>query len=706
MKNFETLWSDSLAGFFLAQTDGTFIDTNDSFVDMFGYSTDYLYKLGLNSCFGGQEAFDEFFKLLQNKRSVKNYLVKSVGHNGVGILFKTNARIIHDDNGSEQIVGSVIDLTELSVSKRSQLETQRTFQDLFENSLELIQSFDMTGRLLFCNKTWHEKLEYSSEDLSGITLFDIIAPEHHHHCHDIFMEVLQGKRFVNIEVDFVSKSGRRISLEGNIVPLIRNGKLEATHGFFRDVTEKNKAQQIALAHEKLLQTIFDSLPVCMYVKDVSDRYIFSNAYMEQTMGRAIAGLADADLFPSEVLEILHKADADALAQPTDLISFSIDISGKEGDSHYHCGKKAIVQGSGVGQVFGFFIDVSELVENTRRIQGSEQMLQFIINNIDEGLLLYSKKNSPQYHLVYRNNKVSELTSNEQDFLRIDDLLHYLSIDFSKDLNFLKTAEFKCERELQTRVGLVSVIVRVNEIRESIHDSHILISLYDNTKDKKLLQDIETKYNENLVLIGEVHHRVKNNLAIIDGIFELKKAQLSDSASKQLISEMQLRVKSIALVHQKLYNALDFATISFHDYVQDMAIYYKKLYSTDSILAVNFDFKINKTISLDITSSISLGLLISELVSNSLKYGAVEGKVKIAIGLDFCDKGLCFTYSDSGPGIPGEFSENTHYGFGFKLMQSLQKQLKGNASVSGEGHFSYQLTFPLVQSYVKKAHHYR
>jgi len=488
--------------------------------------------------------------------------------------------------------------------------------------------------------------------------------------------------------------------------LVRNGKLEATHGFFRDITEKKKALQLASEHERLVQTIFDSLPVCMYVKDASGTYLFANAFMEQTLGKTVVEKSDEELYHHEVFSVLQRTDADALNRPDDLIGFRIEMNRQKDNAHYLCGKKSIQTESGASRIFGFSIDVSELVQNTRKIESSEQMLQFIMNNIGEGLLLYSKTNTGKYVLSFHNQKVLELIHDNSVLPEIEDLLSYLQLDFNSDLNYLKSGEFQCERELFFSQGSISVIVRINEIRKSIHESYILISLYDNTKDKEMLHQLENKYNENLILIGEVHHRVKNNLAIIDGIFELKKAQLEDYVSKQLLSEMQLRVKSIALVHQKLYNAIDFSTISFYDYVQDMAGYYRKLYATETLRELTFDFHINKVISLDITSSISLGLLVSELVSNSLKYASIDGKLKIVIGLDFCPEGLLFSYSDSGPGITPEIIANNLYGFGFKLMQSLQKQLKGAASYPEGSNFNYRLIFPFNQSHGKKAHHHR
>jgi len=707
MEFLEAIWEDSSSGMFVARCDGSLIRTNKAFGEIFSGSEEEINSNGLKFCLGSSEQYVEFISILNEKKIVKNFLAETKTKSGSLVFYKMSARLHGDVSDHQTIIGSIINLTELSAARRAQMESQRTYQDLFENSLEIIQSFDSTGRLLFCNKAWHEKLEYSEDDLSKITLFDIIAEEHRTHCAGIFMEVLQGKSFTNMEVDFVSKSGRIISVEGNIVPLLRNGKLIATHGFFRDVTEKNKALALASAQKRLVETIFDSLPVCMYVKDLSGQYAYGNVIMDQTLGKKVSGCYDADLYPPDLLPVLQKTDNEAVGRPEELVTFNITLQSPKRDRHFLCGKKFMPGVDGQAQIFGYGIDMTELIHNTHRVERNEQMLQFIIDNISEGLLLYRKNFRDRYVRIFRNKKITEIISDNEITEDLEATLNFLDVKIKDLQRFFVSGNYESEVNLNRQDGeQVILSLRAHEFKATGGESQLLISLYDNTKEKAMLHEIERKYEENLVLMGEIHHRVKNNLAIIDGIFELKKAQVSDVNSKQLISEMQLRVKSIALVHQKLYNAIDFSTIPFNDYIMEMASYYKKLYSTDSYTDVSFDYRIDKSICLDISRSISLGLLISELVSNSLKYGTVDGKVRILIELAYFEGEMRLVYEDTGPGMPKNMDESRPGGFGFKLMDSLQKQLKGVATIQNTKNFCYILTFPIGNNYVKKADSHR
>ena len=156
------------------------------------------------------------------------------------------------------------------------------YRNLVENSLEIIQSFDKEGRLLFFNPEWLRLLEYTLEETKAINLFDIIAPEYKDHCSILFQQVLSGKKVKDIEVEFVSKSGKRIFLEGNAVPLLKDGELVATHAFFRDITEKKQSIEKINQQEKLIQTVFGTVPICLFMKDSSGKYILANDAMKKT----------------------------------------------------------------------------------------------------------------------------------------------------------------------------------------------------------------------------------------------------------------------------------------------------------------------------------------------------------------------------------------------------------------------------------------
>jgi PAS domain S-box-containing protein len=690
----DLIWETGISGMFLAGGDAQILRCNAAFASVFGYETcTEMRQKGLAACFDGEEEYNRFREQLYSKQSISGYFVSAKNKQGQKILYQINARLFKDDDGTDKIIGSVLDQTELKNSEKSLLESQKVYRDLFENSIEIIQSFDQNGKLHFCNRTWHEKLEYTQEDLQNITLFDIIADEYKPHCQIMFQEVMQGKRITEVQVEFISKSGKRIWVEGNVVPLVQNGKLVATHGFFRDITEKVKAIQSARAHEQLISAIFDSLPICLYVKNHTGQYLLSNNYMNATLGKQVNGLHDREVFSEEIEKVLNATDREAIQKPKEVISFNLTMNNNGESRYFYCGKKAIVLVSGEERLFGFAIDITNMVKSTQKMEANEQMLQFVMNHANEGLILYEKENKNGYKLSFFNQRAGEFFTDHTVFESIETLFPFLGLSADKPVLFEGNEPMSWERNISTEAEPNNLQIRLNHLSSAANNDSILLSLYDNTSNKALLEDVEKKYQENLLLIGEVYHRVKNNLAIIDGIFELKKIQITEPNARQLITDMQLRVKSIALVHQKLYDASDLTSVPFAEYVEEMSAYYKRLYMAEAKRGVSFDFKIDKLIYLDITRAISLGLLMSELISNSLKYALVDGKVKISLELKPNADNLVFSYQDSGPGIPPEKFNAKGEGFGLKLINSLQRQLKGTAEFPASDHFAYLLHFP-------------
>ncbi len=690
----DLIWETGISGMFLAGCDAQIQRCNAAFAHVFGHETcAEMHQKGLVSCFDGEEEYNRFKVQLHSKQSISGYFVSAKNKQGQKILYQLNARLFKDEDGTQKIIGSVLDQTELKKSEKSLLESQKVYRDLFENSLEIIQSFDQNGKLHFCNRTWHEKLEYTHEDLENITLFDIIADEYKPHCQLLFQEVMQGKRITEVQVEFISKSGKRIWVEGNVVPLVQNGKLTATHGFFRDITEKVKAVTTARAQEQLISAIFDSLPICLYVKNHQGQYLLSNDYMNATLGKKVNGLHDNEVFPEYIKKILIDSDREAISKPKEVISFNLTMYGNGENRYFYCGKKAIVLVSGEERIFGFAIDITNMVKSTQKMEANEQMLQFVMNHANEGLILYEKKDKQSYKLSFFNQRAGEFFTDHKVLESIETLFPFLGLSADKPVLFEGNEPMSWERNISSEATPKNVQIRLNHLSSAAGNDSILLSFYDNTANKALLEDVEKKYQENLLLIGEVYHRVKNNLAIIDGIFELKKIQIAEPNARQLITDMQLRVKSIALVHQKLYDASDLSSVPFAEYVEEMSAYYKRLYMAEAKRGVSFDFKIDKQIFMDITRAISLGLLMSELISNSLKYALVDGKVKISLELNPHGDSLLFTYRDSGPGIPPEKLNAKGEGFGLKLINSLQRQLKGTGEFTSTDHFAYTLQFP-------------
>jgi PAS domain S-box-containing protein len=122
-------------------------------------------------------------------------------------------------------------------------ESEERFRDLFENANDLIQSVGPDGRYLYTNSRWREALGYTEEEVGRLTMFDVLAPESHDHCRQVFGGLMSGGHVECEETVFLTKEGRRVYVEGNLSCQMKDGKPVATRGFFRDVTERKRHEQ-------------------------------------------------------------------------------------------------------------------------------------------------------------------------------------------------------------------------------------------------------------------------------------------------------------------------------------------------------------------------------------------------------------------------------------------------------------------------------
>jgi two-component sensor histidine kinase len=181
-----------------------------------------------------------------------------------------------------------------------------------------------------------------------------------------------------------------------------------------------------------------------------------------------------------------------------------------------------------------------------------------------------------------------------------------------------------------------------------------------------------KNAENELLLKEIHHRVKNNLEVVSGLLALQSSQVKEQSTKDAIQESQNRVNSIGIVHQKLYQGTNLGAIEMKDYVLNLSESILDSFGAEEKITLelameNFD--------LDIDTAIPLGLIINELITNTIKYAFPNNqKGKLVIKLEKQhDTILHLVVSDNGVGKSG-ITHGT--GFGGQLISLLTQQLNG------------------------------
>lgn len=200
------------------------------------------------------------------------------------------------------------------------------------------------------------------------------------------------------------------------------------------------------------------------------------------------------------------------------------------------------------------------------------------------------------------------------------------------------------------------------------------------------EKIEQQNEQKEILLKEIHHRVKNNLQVISSLLSLQSHNIEDQTALSAVKEGQNRVKSIALIHQKLYQHEDISRVDFYEYVTELIHHLRATFRTSSEIDIIVD---THDLTLDIDTAAPLGLIVNELVSNSFKYafeGKEEGKISIELSsTDESEERLMMSVADDGVGIPSEVDIDNTDSLGLKLVRMLCAQLDGEMKYSnGQG----------------------
>ncbi|HBI01109.1 tetratricopeptide repeat protein, partial [uncultured Flavobacterium sp.] len=214
-----------------------------------------------------------------------------------------------------------------------------------------------------------------------------------------------------------------------------------------------------------------------------------------------------------------------------------------------------------------------------------------------------------------------------------------------------------------------------------------ISYRNRSKSNRLLAQ---KNAENELLMKEIHHRVKNNLEIVSSLLALQSAQIDDTKTKEAMTEGQNRVNSISIVHQKLYQGTNLGSIEMKDYFLNLSQSILDSFGAEEKVKLNLAME---KLDLDIDTAVPLGLIINELLTNTIKYAFPEGdKGTITIKLEKQnDQHLHLVVTDNGIGKSG-ITHGT--GFGTQLVSLLTQQLNGTMKEESENGTTHIFDFKL------------
>jgi PAS domain S-box-containing protein len=233
---------------------------------------------------------------------------------------------------------------------------------------------------------------------------------------------------------------------------------------------------------------------------------------------------------------------------------------------------------------------------------------------------------------------------------------------------------------------------VFEINAYPSNRGLSVFVKDITERKKTEHKLKEAVREKSVMLNEIHHRVKNNLQIIVSLLRIQLRSINDEKIREILKISQNRIKSMALIHDSLHRSKDLSKINFSNYVRNMTTHLFSIYNEEA-KHVELDLETGE-IYIDISRALPCGLIINELVSNSLKHAFPQrkkGKVSIKIDKNM-GKQFTLVVSDNGIGLPEGLDLHSIETLGMQLVRDLVKQLDGTLELDRNNGTTFKVTF--------------
>lgn len=205
-----------------------------------------------------------------------------------------------------------------------------------------------------------------------------------------------------------------------------------------------------------------------------------------------------------------------------------------------------------------------------------------------------------------------------------------------------------------------------------------------------LQHSTISLKEKEQLLKEIHHRVKNNMQIISSLLSLQSDNTVDQKLTELLRESRNRINSMALVHEMLYKSTNLSKIEIKGYIETLCTSIKQSYILPEY-TIDFKFDI-EDIHFDIDRMMPIGLILNEVISNSLKHAFPEKRGEIKLSAKQNDEKYCLTISDNGKGFKTGFDFENDSNLGMQLINILADQLGGTIAIESINGVQYQITF--------------
>jgi PAS domain S-box-containing protein len=574
-------------------------------------------------------------------------------------------------------------------------DSERKYRTLVENSQDgifIIQD----AKIQFANQSFARMVGYDVEDVTGEIFQKFVAPE------DLEMVVDRYRRrqageLVPSEYEFhmLHKDGKtRIVVNMNVGLITYCGRV-ASMGTVKDISERKQAEEKLLLFRNLInqsnEAIFVNDPETGRILDINNKGCSNLGYMrEELLNMKVSdfevNLHD-DLSWKEYIKVLKTKGyliLEGRHRRKDGTTFPVEVN------------VSFIVLKKNSYMFAVVRDITERKKAEERLQASENKYRILLENLPQKIFC---KDTKSVYISCNNNFARDLNINPEDIAGKSDFDFFpkeLAEKYRQDdKRIMVSGKTEAIEEKYIQDGHERI---VHTVKTPVKDgegniAYLLGIFWDITERKRAEEQIMQSLNEKEILLREIHHRVKNNLQIVSSLLAHQSQYTQDKNVIDTLTESQNRIMSMSLVHEKLYQSKNLAKIDINDYINDLIC---NIVQTYEVNGSKITLKMNiENIPLNIDFAIPCGLIINELITNSLKYAFSdrrEGEVKVAFrSID--ENMLELEVSDNGIGIPKDLDFRKTESLGLHLVTTLaENQLHGEINLNRSKGTEFKIKF--------------
>ncbi len=697
---------NSKDGIYWTDKDARIVNANDAGCKQLGYSKEELLSKTVADIDPNfpKEKWPDHWNELKKQGSMS---FETIHRHKDGRTFPVEVRLNYVKFGDTEY--NFVFATDITERKKAEelLHLQSVVALNMSEGVYLVRVSDLA--IVYANPKFEEMFGYDPGEMTGKHVSIINAPTAQDPVDTAnkIKKALEETGFWSGDVRNIKKDGTEFWGQTSISTFNHPSYGDIYLSIQSDITERKKVEEALHESEKKYRQLFESTPVGIGIANLKGEILSANPAMMEIIGAE----NEDDLKTMNVGETYEDPEqrnilVEKIKESGSVRDFEVKLKRKDNRVYQALLNVDLIKLDGEKVFLTTARDITEHKKAEEELKESEKKFRASVESLMDGFAIFSsvrdnKGKIMDFRYEYINKagcKLNQRIYEEQVGHTLLELLpaHKDTGLFDKYVQVVETGKPFAEESLsyEDEYGGSKRLNRAFSFQAFKMGDGFAANWRDVTERKQAEDKIKASLEEKEVLLSEIHHRVKNNFQLINSLLRLQSRAIKDERMHKIFMDCENRIKSMALVHEMLYQEKDLSKVDFNRYIKMLTT---SLYRTYKITSDKVKIKTDsREVELKIEDAITLGLIVNELVSNSMKHafpGARKGEIRIILKKTGADGGYELTVTDNGVGIPSSIDFRKTESLGLRLVTNLvEKQLGGTIELERDKGTEFRIKF--------------